>query len=89
MNDNNTLEWLWRILSLLTLPALAWALQLSAELSRAEVERAELTRRIEILEVSSRENGNTLTDIKTMLKELTVSARYMAEDLKALKGLKQ
>jgi hypothetical protein len=84
--ERKDLEWIWRGISLLALPLLGWIIQLSADLSRAQVERDDLTRRIEILEVSSRESADKLSDIKSMLKELTVSARYMASDIKALKA---
>ena len=85
----NALEWVWRALALLALPVLAWVLQLSADITRAQVERADLTRRIEQVEERQGETQKTLSEIKTMLKELTVSARYMAADIKSLKDQKE
>jgi hypothetical protein len=37
--ERKDLEWIWRGVSLLVLPLLGWIIQLSADLSRAQVER--------------------------------------------------
>ena len=89
MSEHRTIEWIWRGVGLLALPALGWIFTLSSDLTRAEIERAELLRRIENAEESLRESDGTLKEIEGLLKELTVSARYMARDLEELKKAKQ
>lgn len=79
------LEWVWRGLSLLAIPVLAWVLKLSSDLTRADVERASYERRITQLETDARRGTETLTEIKGLIIELKTQNVSMAEDITELK----
>ena len=85
IDQPTTLEWVWRGLSLLAIPALAWVLKLSSDLTRADVERAGFERRITQLETDARRGTETLTEIKGLIIELKTQNVSMAEDITELK----
>ena len=86
IDQPTALEWLWRGLSLLAIPALAWVIKLSSDLARAEYQRADHERRIEQLEDDSRENTKVFTEIKGLIIELKTQNKTMSEDIKELKA---
>lgn len=85
IDQPTALEWLWRGLSLLAIPALAWVLKLSSDLARAEYQRQDHERRISQLENDNRENMKAFTEIKGLIIELRTQNATMAEDIKELK----
>ena len=85
IDQPTALEWLWRGLSLLAIPALAWVLKLSSDLARAEYQRQDHERRISQLETDNRENMKVFTEIKGLIIELRTQNATMAEDIKELK----
>ncbi len=85
IDQPTALEWLWRGLSLLAIPALAWVLKLSSDLARAEYQRQDHERRITQLETDNRENMKVFTEIKGLIIELRTQNATMAEDIKELK----
>jgi uncharacterized coiled-coil protein SlyX len=85
IDQPTALEWVWRALSLLAIPALAWVLKLSSDLTRADVERATFERRITQLETDARRGTETLTEIKGLIIELKTQNVSMAEDITELK----
>lgn len=86
IDQPTALEWLWRGLSLLAIPALAWVLKLSSDLARAEYQRQDHERRITQLETDNRENMKVFTEIKGLIIELRTQNATMAEDIKELKA---
>lgn len=85
IDQPTALEWLWRGLSLLAIPALAWVIKLSSDLARAEYQRQDHERRISQLENDNRENMKVFTEIKGLIIELRTQNSTMAEDIKELK----
>jgi uncharacterized protein YigA (DUF484 family) len=85
IDQPTALEWLWRGLSLLAIPALAWVIKLSSDLARAEYQRQDHERRISQLENDNRENMKVFTEIKGLIIELRTQNATMAEDIKELK----
>jgi len=85
IDQPTALEWLWRGLSLLAIPALAWVIKLSSDLARAEYQRQDHERRITQLETDNRENMKVFTEIKGLIIELRTQNATMAEDIKELK----
>ena len=85
IDQPTALEWVWRGLSLLAIPVLAWVLKLSGDLARADVERASYERRITQLENDARQDTKTLTEIKGLIIELKTQNVSMAEDITELK----
>ena len=69
----------------LALPLIAWSIQLSAEIARSQAQRSHFERRITTLEAQALTRGETLTEIRGLLKELTTQAKYMARDLEELR----
>ena len=86
IDQPTALEWLWRGLSLLAIPALAWVIKLSSDLARAEYQRADHERRIEQLETDSRETLKAFGEIKELIVELKTQNKTMAEDIRELKS---
>lgn len=86
IDQPTALEWLWRGLSLLAIPALAWVIKLSSDLARAEYQRQDHERRIEQLETDSRENTKVFGEIKELIVELKTQNKTMAEDIRELKA---
>ena len=76
IDQPTALEWVWRGLSLLAIPVLAWVLKLSGDLARADVERASY---------EARQDTKTLTEIKGLIIELKTQNVSMAEDITELK----
>ena len=85
IDQPTALEWLWRGLSLLAIPALAWVIKLSSDLARAEYQRQDHERRISQLETDNRENMKVFTEIKGLIIELRTQNQTMSEDIKELK----
>ena len=85
LDRQTAIEWVWRGLSLLALPQIAWSIQLSAEIARSQAQRSHFERRITTLEAQALTRGETLTEIRGLLKELTTQAKYMARDLEELR----
>jgi len=85
IDQPTALEWLWRGLSLLAIPALGWGLKLSGDLARAEYQRQDHERRITQLETDNRENMKVFTEIKGLIIELRTQNSTMAEDIRELK----
>lgn len=85
LDQPTALEWLWRGLSLLAIPALGWGLKLSGDLARAEYQRQDHERRISQLEADARSNVKVFTEIKGLIIELRTQNKTMAEDIKELK----
>lgn len=82
----SALEWLWRGLSLLAIPALGWVLKLSSDLARAEYQRSDHQRRITQLEADARKDTEALGEIKGLIIELKTQNKTMAEDIRELKA---
>jgi uncharacterized coiled-coil protein SlyX len=85
LDQPTALEWLWRGLSLLAIPALGWGLKLSGDLARAEYQRQDYERRIAQLESDARSNVQVFTEIKGLIIELRTQNKTMAEDIRELK----
>lgn len=85
LDQPTALEWLWRGLSLLAIPALGWGLKLSGDLARAEYQRQDHERRISQLESDARSNVKVFTEIKGLIIELRTQNKTMAEDIRELK----
>ena len=85
IDQPTALEWLWRGLSLLAIPSLAWVIKLSSDLARAEYQRQDHERRISQLETDNRENMKVFTEIKGLIIELRTQNQTMSEDIKELK----
>lgn len=85
LDQPTALEWLWRGLSLLAIPALGWGLKLSGDLARAEYQRQDHERRISQLEADARSNVEVFTEIKGLIIELRTQNKTMAEDIRELK----
>lgn len=85
LDQPTALEWLWRGLSLLAIPALGWGLKLSGDLARAEYQRQDHERRISQLESDARSNVRVFTEIKGLIIELRTQNKTMAEDIRELK----
>jgi hypothetical protein len=85
LDQPTALEWLWRGLSLLAIPALGWGLKLSGDLARAEYQRQDHERRISQLEADARSNVKVFTEIKGLIIELRTQNKTMAEDIRELK----
>ena len=80
IDQPTALEWLWRGLSLLAIPALAWVIKLSSDLARAEYQRADHERRIEQLEADIRKLTSinaTLNDENDQLKAEMASGKVV------------
>lgn len=86
LDQPTALEWLWRGLSLLAIPALGWGLKLSGDLARAEYQREDALRRIGQLEADARVDAKTLGEIKGLIIELKTQSGAMMKDIAELKA---
>ena len=85
MSQNN-LEWIWKILSFISIPVLGWTFKLAADLARAEYQRSDHERRIEKLEAGAIKDTEALTEIKGLIIELKTQNTNMSDDIRELKA---
>ncbi len=86
INREQFAEYIWKLVSLLALPALAWAFSLNSDRVSLKLEQEQIRRRVEILETQIDKTTNSLNKIGDTLTRLSVSADYMANELERLRN---
>ena len=87
-NDNKKMfDLLTKCLSILTLPALAWIISLSAERATVEIRITALERRVEQQETTTKEITQLVQQNAKMTAEMRITLQYLRADLAEVKKM--
>ena len=87
-NDNKKVfDLITRCLSILTLPAFAWILSLSAERATVEIRISSLERRVDKQETTTKEITQLVQQNAKMTAEMRITLQYLRDDLAEVKKM--